>query len=242
MGGGGGGGLSSGTKHKDSEACRLSGMFHIRVNAVLYSYKCEHCFFFFRQRNLCIWNVEHKNQGTNEKSKINTLMHMYMYGVSMCACAGDRVNPRCRPHRSKCCGMNCRGKSRQYFPSRCHFRFRFSFSLSSRYILIASFAIPIDNVFLIVWFAWCRFCEEQRRRKKNYVRMTECQFESLTLTPRLAIASLSNCTTSLPTTPEQLKPLVHWTSNPFVKPSCCSGNENVKPNGNRSEYTLCSCR
>ena len=57
------------------------------------------------------------------------------------------------------------------------------------------------------------------------------------LTPRRAIASLSNCTTSSPTTPEQLKPFVHLTSIPFVRPSCCNGNENVNPNGNRSLYT-----
>lgn len=95
----------------------------------------------------------------------------------------------------------------------------------------------------------CVVYEEQRIEKnRENTRMRifsifgrKLSFESLTLTPRLAIASLSNCTTSSPTTSEQLKPLVHWTSKPFVKPSCRSGNEKVKPNGNRSAYTLCSC-
>lgn len=59
-------------------------------------------------------------------------------------------------------------------------------------------------------------------------------------TPRLAIASLSNCTTSSPTTPEQLNPLVHLTSKPLVSPSCNSGKENVNPSGSLSAYTLCS--
>lgn len=86
------------------------------------------------------------------------------------------------------------------------------------------------------------FFTKSKVKGEREILDTECHSESLTLTPRLAIASLSNCTTSSPTTSEQLKPLVHLTRIPFVKPSCCSGNENVKPNGNRSAYTLCSYR
>lgn len=54
------------------------------------------------------------------------------------------------------------------------------------------------------------------------------------LTPRLAMASFSSWTTSSPTTPEQLKPLVHRARIPLVSPSCVSGNENVKPRGSFS--------
>lgn len=78
--------------------------------------------------------------------------------------------------------------------------------------------------------------------KSNCNQKIYCSMWRMTLTPRLAIASFNNCTTSSPTTPEQLKPLVHFANKPFVKPSCFNGNENVKPNGNRSLYTLCSYR
>ena len=53
------------------------------------------------------------------------------------------------------------------------------------------------------------------------------------------MASLSSCTTSFPTTPEQLKPLVQVFSNPLVSPNCCSGKLNVKPKGNVSCTMFC---
>lgn len=66
--------------------------------------------------------------------------------------------------------------------------------------------------------------------------------ETCILTPRRAIASFNNCTTSSFTTPSQLNPFVHRTNKPFVSPNCLSGNEKVKPSGRRSLYTSCSCQ
>ena len=48
------------------------------------------------------------------------------------------------------------------------------------------------------------------------------------------MASESSFTTSSPSTPEQLNPLVHLTNLPRAKPSCSHGNENVKPSGSTS--------
>lgn len=45
------------------------------------------------------------------------------------------------------------------------------------------------------------------------------------------MAFLRSLTTSLPTTPEQLNPLVQLFRNPFVSPTCLSGKLKVKPNG-----------
>ena len=50
-------------------------------------------------------------------------------------------------------------------------------------------------------------------------------------TRRLSMASLSNWTTSCPSTPLHLNPLVHWVSRAEERPSCLQGKLNVKPNG-----------
>ncbi len=46
------------------------------------------------------------------------------------------------------------------------------------------------------------------------------------------IASCKSLTTSLLTTPEQLKPFVHAVNRADARPSCLQGNENVKPRSN----------
>ncbi len=51
------------------------------------------------------------------------------------------------------------------------------------------------------------------------------------VTLRLLMASWSIWTTSLPTTPLQSKPLVHFSSRADARPFCTHGNENVKPSG-----------
>ena len=76
---------------------------------------------------------------------------------------------------------------------------------------------------------------------------------SILTSPRRSIACCKSCTTSLPSTSEQLKfknfkdffhnfyfhnkktiylkPFVHLTKLAFAKPCCSHGNENVKPKG-----------
>lgn len=63
---------------------------------------------------------------------------------------------------------------------------------------------------------------------------------SIILTPLRSMASCSSCTTSLPTTFEQLKPFVHLSKIPFVRPFCDKGKLNVKPNGSFSRTTFSS--
>lgn len=55
---------------------------------------------------------------------------------------------------------------------------------------------------------------------------------SISTSLRRLIASRSSCTTSRPSTPEHLKPLVQLTNWADVKPCWAHGNENVKPRGN----------
>lgn len=60
------------------------------------------------------------------------------------------------------------------------------------------------------------------------------------LTPLLSIASFNICTTSFPTTFEQLKPFVHLSNMPTVKPLCERGKLNVKPRGSFWSATFSS--
>lgn len=46
-------------------------------------------------------------------------------------------------------------------------------------------------------------------------------------TPFLSMASFNSCTTSLPTTLEHLKSLVHLIKKPFCKPFCSNGKPKV---------------
>lgn len=59
------------------------------------------------------------------------------------------------------------------------------------------------------------------------------------LSPRLSIASRSNCTTSSFSTPLVLKDLVHVTSRPHDRLFWCIGNEKVKPATDSTIYKYC---
>lgn len=59
------------------------------------------------------------------------------------------------------------------------------------------------------------------------------------LSPRLSIASRSNCTTSSFSTPLVLKDLVHVTSRPHDRLFWCIGNEKVKPATHGTIYNYC---
>lgn len=54
------------------------------------------------------------------------------------------------------------------------------------------------------------------------------------------MASFNICTTSFPTTFEQLKPFVHLSNMPTVKPFCDSGKLKVKPSGSFWSATFSS--
>ena len=75
--------------------------------------------------------------------------------------------------------------------------------------------------------------------KQPVVSLRMAQTSILT-SPLRSSASCSSTTTSSPSTPSQLKPLVHLTSRPLARPSCCRGKEKVKPSGNTSCWMFLS--